>query len=160
MTRLRVIEIRPATKTDEAKILALIGRQRSADARQAQKYYSAYFKKRQRPSDGVIVAASNGGIVGISGYFYDDYSDNGIYWLGWTYVRQSHQQRGIGARLLNEVLNELRRRKARKVFVDTSSKEFYRRAYKFYRKAGFTKQGVLKDYYSDGEDQIILGKDL
>jgi ribosomal protein S18 acetylase RimI-like enzyme len=46
----------------------------------------------------------------------------------------------------------------KKLFVNTSSSWFYNNALRFYKKNGFKKEAVIKDYYWSGEDQRILSK--
>jgi len=99
-------------------------------------------------------------IIGVSGYWYDEYADSGVYWLGWTYVDPSCQGQGIGQKLLHRVIQDLKKKKARKLYVDSSSRRLYRQAIRFYLANGFKKEGVFNDYYQKGEDQIVLGKEL
>jgi len=165
MTRLQAqaenaVVIQKARPRDQGEIFRLIAEQRRADAGQASRTYRDYFTRQKRPRDQVLVARTQGKIIGVSGYWHDDYSDSGIYWLGWTYVPPGFQGRGIGQKLLDRVIQELKKRKARKLYADTSSRPLYRRALRFYRANGFKREGRFKDYYQKGEDQMVMGKEI
>jgi ribosomal protein S18 acetylase RimI-like enzyme len=65
-----------------------------------------------------------------------------------------------GRKLLKFVFNELKGTEAEKLFVDTSSNRFYRKAVKIYLDNGFNLEATLRDYYEKGEDQLIFGHEL
>ena len=154
------IRIQEAKRQDQREIFRLIARQRQADADHAALTYHRHFNLKQRPRDRVFVARAGKEIIGVTGFWYDDYAESGIYWLGWTYVDPNHQRQGIGRKLLDRVIRELKKKKARKLYVDTSSRRLYRPAIRFYLANGFKREGRFKDYYQKGEDQIVLGKEL
>ena len=154
------IVIREARIEDLRAILRLIAQHRAADAQEARWTYREFFRKGARPRDRVFVAEKAGRIVGVSGFWYDLYTDNGVYWLNWTYVHPRQRSQGVGGKLLTKVLSALRKKRARKLFADTSSNPSYHRALQFYRAHGFKREGTLRDYYEPGEDQIIFGKEL
>jgi ribosomal protein S18 acetylase RimI-like enzyme len=154
------IVIRSARAEDQVAILRLIGRHRAADEEQAQWTYREFFKMGKRPKDQVFVAEKEGRVVGVSGFWYDDNSDNGVYSLNWTYVDTRLRSTGIGSKLMARVYRELAKKRARKLYVETSSKNTYRDALRFYLNDGFKLEGILRDYYGPGEDQIILGKEI
>jgi ribosomal protein S18 acetylase RimI-like enzyme len=159
-TNINRVTIRKACASDQTDILTLIARHRSADARQAKQTYTDFFASTRRRRDQVFVAVILNKIVGVSGYWYDGYTDNGVYWLNWTYVDRRYHSQGIGDKLLRRVFKELRGKRTRKLYVDTSSRDSYRAALRFYLQHGFRLEGILRDYYEPGEDQIILGKEL
>ena len=152
--------IQPAKKQDQTEIFRLIARQRQADASDAESTYHRHFNLKLRPRDRVFVARFGKEIIGVTGYWYDDYAESGVYWLGWTYVDRKYQRQGIGQKLLDRVIRELKKQKARKLYVDTSSRSLYRPAIRFYLANGFKREGKFKDYYQKGEDQIVMGKEI
>jgi ribosomal protein S18 acetylase RimI-like enzyme len=48
----------------------------------------------------------------------------------------------------------------KKLFVDTSSDKFYKTALLWYIKFGFKLEAIIKKYYGQNEDQLILSIDL
>jgi len=148
-------------RKDEWKnVLRFIRLHDTQDARYAKRYYREYFRRWGRGWDKVIIAEIGKKIIGVSGYFYDNKEAQGVYWLGFTYIHPSLQGRGIGHQVLSYIQKELKRRNARKLFLATSSNAIYGGAVSFYTGHGFRWEGTLKDLYGQGEDQIIMGKDL
>lgn len=156
-------KIRPARTDDKDKILSLIGSHPSKwDKRIAKRYYDHYFSDESSKcfsGDKVYVLTLRGEIIGVTGYSLDQYETNN-YWLGWFYIHKDYQNRDLGKELLEYVASRLRRKRVKKLFVDTSSDEFYERALTIYLKNGFRIEAVIKGYYGKGEDQIILSKTL
>ena len=70
-------------------------------------------------------------------------------------VRAEYRRRGIGAALLNHVLDEARRRKAKAAFLEVRSAN--RAAQALYEKSGFRAIARRADYYSDPrEDAVVM----
>lgn len=153
-------EIREMRKDEWKRVLRLIQMHDTHDARYAKRYYRDYFRRYGQGWDKILVAEVAKRIAGVSGYFYDNKEAQGIYWLGFTYVHPAFQGRRVGQQLLSYIVDDLKRRNARKLFAATSSHAIYDGAVSFYTSHGFHLEGALKDLYGPGEDQIIMGKDL
>ena len=70
-------------------------------------------------------------------------------------VRAEYRRRGIGAALLNHVLDEARRRKANAAFLEVRSAN--RAAQALYEKSGFRAIARRADYYSEPrEDAVVM----
>lgn len=70
-------------------------------------------------------------------------------------VRAEYRRRGIGAALLNRVLDEARRRKANAVFLEVRSANHA--AQTLYEKCGFRAIARRADYYSEPrEDAVVM----
>ncbi len=67
-------------------------------------------------------------------------------------VSPEFRRKGIGSRLINEILDCLKSTEE----VDVQVRIGNRSALKFYQSVGFKKEGIIKNYYSDGEDAIIM----
>jgi len=127
----------------------------------AESYYRDFFSDTTGyPQDKVFVGILGRKVVGVTGYCQDCYKTAGIYWLNWFYVHKDYAGEGYGGQLLDYVIKKLKSKKARKLYVDTTSYRFYSDALALYRKTGFTNEAVLEDYYGKNEDQIIMGKNL
>ncbi len=152
--------IRTAQIEDKDEILAVIGsHRRKWDKPLAKLYYDDYFagKMKKMKKDAVFVGTLNGKVVGTIGYSLDRYESKN-YWMGWFYVRKDHEKKGRGKKLLDYVVKELKTKGVKKLYLNTSSNEFYRRALEIYIHNGFRFEAVIRDYYEKGEDQIVLSR--
>jgi ribosomal protein S18 acetylase RimI-like enzyme len=154
--------IRKATREDKKDILKLIESYKPYhwDIKPANEHFTRFFESNDFPQDNFFVGLIDNKIVSVIGYCSDRLNEIGVYWLGWFYTHKDHNYRGIGRYMFNFVISELRAKKAKQLFVNTSSHPFYRHALKFYRKMGFKKVDVLNDFYEKGEDQIIMSRKL
>lgn len=84
----------------------------------------------------------------------------GTYDLYWIASDPSARGQGVGRALIAGMENELRRRKARLVRVETSALEAYGPTRGFYRAMEYLEEARLRDFYKAGEDLIILSKRL
>ncbi|CAN5200401.1 N-acetyltransferase [soil metagenome] len=82
-------------------------------------------------------------------------STNGTFDLYWLAVHPGAQGRGAGRRLLAWVEQELARRGARLLVVETSSQDSYARTRDFYTRSGYTEAARVRDFYAPADDRII-----
>lgn len=75
-------------------------------------------------------------------------------------VDPDSQSKGIGGIMLAHIEALLVKRGARLLLVGTSSFARYDRARAFYRAHGYREAARIGDFYSSGEDQIVLRKVL
>ncbi|MFH0856981.1 MAG: GNAT family N-acetyltransferase [bacterium] len=80
-----------------------------------------------------------------------------IYWMA---VRDDLRGIGIGKKILSKAEDIIFGMGGIRVYLQTSSREQYLPTQKFYQKSGYRKEAFLKDYYSDGDGQIIYLKIL
>jgi ribosomal protein S18 acetylase RimI-like enzyme len=64
----------------------------------------------------------------------------------------------VGSKLLHHAEEDIRRANGRLLLIETSSLPHYDLTRKFYYKQGYELAGVLKDYYSDGDDMVVFRK--
>ena len=155
-------EPRKATPNDKDDILVVIGSHKEAkwDRPIAKRYFDDFFKYPELfNTDKVYVVEEGDRIVGVIGYSLDKYETKN-YWLGWFYVHSDYCKKGYGKHLFYFLRKELKKLKVEKLFVDTSSDEFYKTALLWYIKFGFKLEGIIKKYYGQNEDQLILSIDL
>jgi ribosomal protein S18 acetylase RimI-like enzyme len=84
----------------------------------------------------------------------------GTWELWWIVVKKDVQGRGLGGKMLKFVEADLRRRKGRVLFVETSSQPLYEPTRRFYLKHGYEQHAVLKDYYAAGDSMVIFRKEM
>lgn len=81
-----------------------------------------------------------------------------VYDLYWIIVHPAYQNQGVGSFLLNYAQQDLKRRQARLLLIETSSLLAYAKPRAFYSKHGFQEIARIKDYYEKGDDKIIFAK--
>jgi ribosomal protein S18 acetylase RimI-like enzyme len=80
--------------------------------------------------------------------------------LYWLVVAADARGRGIGGELMTAVEDFLRERGARRIRVETSSLEGSGGAARFYAKSGYTRAGIIPDFYRAGDDLLTFLKVL
>lgn len=110
-----------------------------------------------------LFATSDGMTVGVMTYrFLEEKKLLHIATICGVYVRAGHRGRGIGKRLLDRTLQEIR--KNRKIVkINLHVNPLQEAAVKLYEQAGFTTVGRLrKDLFVDGEfyDELVMEKFL
>lgn len=116
--------------------------------------------------DDYFVLEVGGQLIGVSGFRTPPACEQ-THWLSWTYIHEDHVNQGHGRRMIGEMLEHLRSLGGRKVFVKVSDYaeindagervETYAAALHLYKSLGFVVELTHKDYYDEGEAQIILG---
>ena len=81
---------------------------------------------------------------------------DGTWDLYWLAVDPAAQGRGVGRALVRWVEQELGRRGARLLVVETSSRADYQVTRSFYARSGYTDAARIRDFYSPSDDRIIL----
>ncbi|MCG3139660.1 MAG: hypothetical protein HDKAJFGB_00554 [Anaerolineae bacterium] len=82
----------------------------------------------------------------------------GTYDLYWIAVERAHQDKKIGSALLAEMEQDLRRRGARQLYVETSDKPQYAPTRAFYERRGYAQVAHFPDYYDVGDGKVIYCK--
>ena len=155
--------IRTIKESDRDAVIHVIRSFDPFDARLAGRTLDHYFNEEEDDEvadNKIYVGTFEGKVVAVGGYFRDYYGTRRSFWLGWFYVHPDYRNRGFGHKLLNKVERELRGKKVKKLFVETSSDRIYSHTVRLYLENGFRLEGTLRDYYTRGEDLIILGKEL
>jgi ribosomal protein S18 acetylase RimI-like enzyme len=157
-------EIRKMTESDIDEAVRIITAHEPTDGDCAARYYAEYFGDPERTASAdeepLVAVEETGCVVGMCGFQPDAYFTPGIYWVSWFYVDAACRGRGVGSALLQRVVESVSAFGARKLFVDTSSDPIYGVAVELYERFGFQVEGVLTDYYQEGEDSLFLGKRL
>ena len=83
-----------------------------------------------------------------------------VYDIYWIVVHPAFWNQRLGSTLLRQAEADLRRRRARLLLIETSSKPSYEAPRAFYRKHGYQEQARILDYYLVGDHKIIFGKTL
>ena len=155
------MKIRPVREGDLVAIRRIIAEHSRYDARFAMRVLRRELADRASGGSRTrhIVAIRSNEVIGVSGWEKDEGGGEGVFWLGWTYIQSDQRRQGVGTALLARVGDEIAKRGARKLYLETGAKG-YEAALSFYGKHGFTQEACLPDFYSDGEDCLILARRL
>jgi len=91
------------------------------------------------------------GPIPMTDYCYD------LYWVA---VDNRHSKKGIGSRLVEFMESNIQKENGRHIYVDTSSTPAYKAARAFYKKNGYRKVCLLKDFYREGDHKVLFKKEL
>lgn len=80
--------------------------------------------------------------------------------LYWIAVEPEAQGLSVGSRLLEETERRIERAGGRRLYVETSGRDDYARARRFYRRAGYEPEARLRDFYAPGDPKVIFVKEL
>jgi ribosomal protein S18 acetylase RimI-like enzyme len=80
-----------------------------------------------------------------------------IYWMA---VAREKQGRGIGSALMKSAEKEIIRAKGRLAIIETSSTPAYEKTRHFHLSHGYEIVARIPDFYSPGDDKLILRKRL
>ena len=97
-----------------------------------------------------VVAVDQGSVVGYAGLC--DYPDGAF--VQTMAVATSHQRRGLGALLLQDLLDEAARRRQSRVLLEVRADNAP--AQRLYERFGFTRTSVRAGYYPGGIDAWVM----
>jgi ribosomal protein S18 acetylase RimI-like enzyme len=152
--------IRPARPDDTPTLKTLTaatGVFKPHEVEALQEVLDDYHAGRSGDDHVAIVDERDGQVVGYAYYAPDIMTDRSWY-LYWIAVAKDVQARGIGGALLRHAEADVRSRNGRLLFIETSSLPHSELTRKFYLKHGYAITGVLRDFYSDGDDMVIFRK--
>ena len=76
----------------------------------------------------------------------------------WIFIDPTVQARGAGTRLLHYIEAEIAKAGGRILLIETSSLPHYDLTRKFYLKNNYDQEATVRDFYSDGDHQVIFRK--
>ena len=154
--------IRPTTPQDTQPLLKLTegtGVFKPHEIEALNEVLSDYHAGNQEDGHIAVTYEEHGVIVGYAYYAPAAMTDR-TWYLYWIAVTRDTQAKGIGGKLLRYAEADIRKRNGRVLFIETSSLPHYELTRKFYLKHGYEVTGVLRDYYSDGDDMVVFRKKM
>lgn len=104
-----------------------------------------------------VVAEEEGKVLGYACWGLASLSD-GTWDLYWVAVDPQGRGRGIGRMLVEHCEEKVREARGRSLLVETSSRAGYEGTLAFYKALNYEVLATLRDYYTAGDDKIVLGK--
>ncbi len=106
-----------------------------------------------------IFAEAEGELIAYTCYGRICFTDE-RYDLYWIAVSPRFQGQGIAAEIMERTEQAARALGCKHLYAETSSREVYAPARKFYLRQGFAQVASLKDFYRDGDDKVLFRKYL
>ena len=94
----------------------------------------------------------NNSIIGVC-VIHKIYDEAEIRYLS---VHPSYQKKGLGKKLINQIIKECKNENIKRIFLEVSIKN--KQALNFYKNSGFKTIDIRKNYYKDGSDALIKEK--
>jgi ribosomal protein S18 acetylase RimI-like enzyme len=107
----------------------------------------------------ILVAEENGDIAGYICYGPTPLTE-GTWDLYWEAVLREKRGRGIGTALMKAAEKEIQQAEGRMTLIETSSIPAYEKARLLHQKLGYETIARIPDFYSPGDDKLILQKRL
>ena len=102
-----------------------------------------------------LVAEDRSGIIGYICYGQTPLTE-GTWDLYWEAVSREKQGKGIGSALIDAAEKQIKKAKGRLAIIETSSTPAYEKTRHFHHKNGYNEIACIPDFYSPGDDKIIL----
>jgi ribosomal protein S18 acetylase RimI-like enzyme len=159
----RIVKLEPAHRDAVRRILESTDRFREAEVAVALELFDATFGLggvAKDPDYRMLGAfGETGDLLGFVTYGPTPQTD-GTWDLYWIATASSAQGRGIGGAMLAEVEKRILALGARLLLIETSSRDDYDSARKFYSTRGYVEQARIRDFYAVADDRLLLTKSL
>ncbi len=125
----------------------------------AEELIDAYLIEQKESGYHILVAESDGRVVGYVCYGETPMTEGtwDIYWLA---VDRQMRGKGIGGALMNEAERLIRVKHGRLAVIETSGKPDYYDTISFHNKQGYAEIARIPDFYTIGDDKVIMIKRL
>ena len=111
------------------------------------------------PGHKAVTYESGGRPIGFAYYAPTEMTD-GTWHLYWIFVDRTTQAKGLGARLMRHVEDEIKAADGRVIIVETSGLPNYELTRRFYLKLGYRHVATIPDFYAEGDDMTVFWKRL
>jgi ribosomal protein S18 acetylase RimI-like enzyme len=107
----------------------------------------------------ILIAEDNKDIVGYICYGPTPLT-HGTWDIYWEAIAREKRGQGIGSALMKAAEQEIRKAKGRLALIETSSAPSYEKTRRFHLGLGYEIIARIPDFYSEGDDKLILQKRL
>ena len=155
-----VIKIRPIRLKDKPSLIKILQDTpefKPSEVAVAEEVIDSCLKDPASSGYNILIAEDGSGIAGYICYGPTPMTD-GTWDLYWETVAQKRRGQGIGSALLKAAEEEIRKAKGRLALIETSSTPAYEKTLHYHLKQGYEIIARIPDFYSHGDDKIILQK--
>jgi ribosomal protein S18 acetylase RimI-like enzyme len=125
----------------------------------AEEVIDGYLRDHRGSGYYVLVAEDGSDIVGYICYGPTPMT-NGTWDMYWEAVAREKRGQGIGSALMKAAERAIRKAKGRLAIIETSSMPAYEKTRRFHLRNGYNEVARIPDFYSSGDDKLILQKRL
>ena len=123
----------------------------------AEEVIDAYLKNGGASGYNVLVAEGNPAVTGYICYGPTPCTE-GTWDFYWEAVDRKLRGRGIGSALSRAAEAEVRKARGRLIMIETSSTPLYEKTRRFHLGRGYEIVARIADFYTTGDDKIIMAK--
>jgi len=125
----------------------------------AEEVIDAYLEDPVRSGYYTVVATDGGKVAGYICYGPTPVTI-GTWDIYWVAVNREKRGQGIGTILTEAAEAAIRQEQGRMAIIETSSTPLYENTRRFYNRHGYEIVGRIPDFYTPGDDRLILQKRL
>ena len=125
----------------------------------AEEVIDSYLRDPKGSGYHVLIAEDGSTVTGYICYGPTPLTD-GTWDLYWQAVARGERGQGIGSALMKAAEKEIRKTKGRLAIIETSSTPAYEKTRRFHLGQGYEIIACIPDFYSPGDDKLILQKCL
>lgn len=154
--------VRPMVAGDKPAIMGILRLIREFTPEEvsvAEELIDAYLEASSSSGYLVFVAEVNSVVTGYVCYGLTPLT-KGTWDVYWVAVDPEGQGQGVGRALMAFAEGKIKESQGRLVFVETSGRPDYDKTRRFYRSLGYRVAARIADFYSPGDDKLILEKRL
>lgn len=105
------------------------------------------------------MAEDDGKMIGFICFGFDSCTQ-ATYLLYWMGVHDGYRGKGVGKVLLQKFEDYVASKGGKKIVLETAGRELYKPTRIFYEKHGYREEGIVPDYYSEGDARVTYVKDI
>jgi GNAT superfamily N-acetyltransferase len=156
------IKIRPVSSTDRAALLSLLKNTpefKPFEVTVAEEVIDCCLHDSKNSGYFILVAEDNVEVTGYICYGPTPLTE-GTWDMYWEAVEQKKRGTGIGSALMKAAEKEISKAGGRLILIETSSTPAYETTRHFHHNHGYKEIARIPDFYSPGDDKLILQKRL
>ncbi len=150
--------IRPTTSFDLPSLRGVIDRTDLFPSEMMEGMVAGYLDG-SAPNDLWLTVVAESTAAGVA-YYVPERLTNGTWNLLLIAVDPVLQGQGLGRDLMIHIENDLLKRNARQLLVETSGVPEFERTRTFYRRIGYQEEARIRDFYDVGQDKVVFRKVL
>lgn len=152
-------EVRPEDREHVRRIVASTGFFNPAEVEVAVELVHERLTRGPASGYHFVFVENDGRVLGYAcyGHIAGTAASYDLYWIA---VDHATHRRGLGQRLMAEAERLIHEAGGRRVYIETSDRAQYAPTRRFYERAGYRVEAILKDFYAPGDDKAIYVKVL